>query len=272
MKASLKKYYKKGFFLTEENLIKINDIILKRTKEKEFSENIIYKLYRSDALVYESSEYNKIIQEENSKRNLIDRLEINFDNELFKLNLIFDKKENTSLKIEADDKDFAYLIFSDLKEYLTTEILKFRGFSFKDKQYERMIIPFFLIIFLMIIFLSLFKGLQYTDEQINEIISSDSLHLKLNYLVEKTHQTGKELRESPSPFYGFIIILIFTALIYIAPYFLEKIFPRNMFYFGKEILRYDNLCSIRGKIIWGIVIAFSVSVIAGFSVFYMTGP
>ena len=73
MKARVKQNFKKGFFLTEENIIKLDDIITKRLKEKDFNEKLTYKVYRKDSFVFETTEHQKIIDEENSRRNLIDR-------------------------------------------------------------------------------------------------------------------------------------------------------------------------------------------------------
>ncbi len=265
MKAYIDHYFKNGFFLNEENLIKLTDIINKRLKEKDIlPTELKYKIIRSDSMLFETKDYNEIIREENSKRNLIRRLELSIENDTISLELAFDKSENTFLSIESIEKDFAYLLFSDIKEYLQTEVLRYRGFEFKKIKFDRYILPLFMIFFMVFTFTSLRNNVP--KENIEKIIKSESVSTKLNFLIEKSQMNI----DTKSLWYlaiGTIIITVFSLTCF---EFLDFAYPRNIFYYGKEIKRYDKHCNIRGKVIWGILIALIVSLFAGFIVYYLT--
>jgi hypothetical protein len=265
MKAYLKQNFKKGYLLTEETIIKISDIILKRFKETGIKEELNYKVYRKDSLVYETTDYKKFLEEENSKRNLINKLDIYHNCDNLKFKLTFDKEEGVNLEIEASEKDSAYLLFSDLKEYLSTEILKFRGFKFEKLKLERYIMPVFMFLFMIFTF-SFISRPKLTESQINHILSTDSTNVKINYLVQNSLSTFK----LKNLWYLFIAIVVVAILATSTTELLDTVYPRNIFYIGKEIARYDKHCSIRSKIIWGIIIALIVSIIAGFVVLFFT--
>jgi len=265
MKAYLKKSFKKGFLLSEENIIKLEDIILKRISEKKPDKKLTFKVFREDALVYETAAGKKILEEENSKRNLISKIQISYQDEIVKFVLAFDKKENTSLEIEADEKDIAYLLFSDIKDYLNTEVLKFRSFEFSELKYERILLPFLMVLF-VILTMVVFQTPKLPKQELNNLLNSDSLNLKLNYLIEY----NEKRTDIKNPLYtlGSFFILFIGFLFFMAT--LDKIFPRNIFYVGKEIQRYSKLCSRRSKFTSGILIALIISIIAGFVVYFFT--
>jgi len=264
MKAHVKQNFKKGFFLNEENIIKLDDIITKRLKEKELDGKLTYKVYRSDSLVYETTEHKIIINEENSKRNLINRLEVFHDSENISFKMTYDKEENTRIEIEATEKDFAYLLFFDIKEYLITEVLKFREYKFIDLKIERWLSPL-LMLSIMVIMFSIMGSPKLTEVQFNELMNSESIENKLNYLLIDS----REKIEVKNIWYLLGATIIISLLLFSINEQLDKIYPRNIFYIGKEIIKYDKHCSIRSKFIWGLI-AFITSAIAGLFVFYFT--
>jgi hypothetical protein len=53
---------------------------------------------------------------------------------------------------------------------------------------------------------------------------------------------------------------------------LDRIYPVNIFCWGKAEEDYKRIVGIREKVTWGIAIAFAISVIASFLVYYVTKP
>jgi hypothetical protein len=265
MKAYLDHTFRKGFLLKEESIIKLHDIIIKRLNEKHYDNKLLYKIYRKDALVYDTNEYNRIIEEENSKRNSINKLELTYNDDNLKLKLIFDKIENTQLEIEANEKDFAYLLFSDIKEYLSTEVMKFRTFLFKDVIADRLLFPLVMMIVMILSFNSIDSS-TLSQNELSKLLNTNAIEEKLNFLIRNTQ---RKINTS-----NFLYILFGVTMLYVLGItslgLLDKIFPRNIFYLGKEIVAYDKICSIRSKIIWGIIIAMIIGIISGLVVFGIT--
>ncbi|MEB3901853.1 hypothetical protein ODI84_16905 [Pseudomonas putida] len=120
MKAYLETSFKKGFLLTEEGLIKLDDIVRKRLFPAEPSKTLKYKVFRVDGMLLEFDVPAEVVSEENSSRNAISRLEVSYAGDS-KFQLVFDPKKEVELEIESDDRDLAYLLFSDIKEYLNSD-------------------------------------------------------------------------------------------------------------------------------------------------------
>lgn len=265
LNAYVKQTFRKGFFITEESIIKIHDIITKRLKEKNLDGKLTYKVYRKDSLVYETADHQEITKEENSVRNSITRVEINHKCEHLLFKMSFAKDEDTHIEIETTEKDFAYLLFSDIKEYLTTEVLRFREFRFQDSKFEKALLPLLSMVMLLALFWMLDKP-KLSDTEFRELLNSESTDNKINYLISNSRE-----RLNSSKFWSTTSVLVFGSILLLAVVEIaDSIYPRNVFYLGKETSRYDNLCSIRSKITWGIVISFAVSTIAGLIVYYMT--
>jgi hypothetical protein len=265
MKAYLKHHFSKGFLLSEENVIKLNDIISKRIQEKNYEEDLLYKVYRSDALVYESKDHEKILREENSRRNQIIKLEVRFQNKDFKFELAFDKNQKANLEIESSDKDFAYLLFSDIKEYLNTEVLRFRSYDFTSSRIERYMLLFIPIIMAFSLLVSVDQP-RLSDADFNELLNSDSVTAKLNQILQEHRSRSMFARD----WIWFVIVLVVGIGATFITNLLDKMYPMNIFYFGKELARFDRLRSLRAKILWGIVIAFIVSALSGLLVWQFT--
>ncbi|MGE6790618.1 hypothetical protein ACQKFS_01115 [Pseudomonas guineae] len=264
MKALLKKEFAKGFSLEEENIIKLADICKKRLSEAEITDSLKYKIYRKDSMVYESSEYAQLLQEENSTRNQITRIDISCNADDFSMRLTFDKEDKVTLQIEAEDKDQAYLIFSDIKEYLFTEVLKFRSFKFSSALSANVMFPVFMMAMFVIMFSLIGRGAMSSD-QFQTLISSGSIDAKLNYLLTQSRKNADTT--NIWPLLGGLGAFMFFVFA-VGP-ILDKYFPVNIFIWGKEKAKYEKLCALRAKIIWGICIAFIIGVASSLFVMYL---
>lgn len=262
MNAHLETIFKKGFLLTEENLIKLDDIIRRRLIANDANARLQFKVFRVDGMLVEFDTPTAVAAEENSSRNAIKRLEIISDGSSYKLKLIFDPKENTDLRIESNDRDLAYLLFSDIKEYLYSEVLRFRSFSFDKALDSKNTIPFLMIPFLLIMFYSMKDS--PSPEMITEVLRSTDIASKLNFLIE--HRTNNQ---DPNPLKNYFYVMIGVLFVlFFAGGFLDRTFPRNLFYWGKVAQSHDRLLRIREKLIWGVVIAFVIGIASTVAVDY----
>ncbi|MCO7516400.1 hypothetical protein NJF44_15785 [Pseudomonas guariconensis] len=256
MKAYLETSFKKGFLLTEEGLIKLDDIVRKRLFPAEPSKTLKYKVFRVDGMLLEFDVPAEVVSEENSSRNAISRLEVSYAGDS-KFQLVFDPKKEVELEIESDDRDLAYLLFSDIKEYLNSEILKFRSSSFESLFDSKLVMPLFMMVFFVATIYMTVSGNH--DEDLAKAIASDSVIDKLNYMIETRQQlsVGRMLY----PMLGMMVI--FFGVIFSGSFF-DKIFPRNVFCWGKAATAHNNLLKTREKWLWGVAIAFVISVLATF--------
>ena len=184
-------------------------------------------------------------------------MEVKCDTANFKFSLSFDRKENTNLKIEAANRDLALLLLSDVKEYLQTEILIFRTFSFEENKIGGQLFPIIAMLFMLLTLVFSFNA-NLTPDALKQLLSSQDNSEKLNYLVQHTQTTGISNRIWII-FAGSILMML--ILIFIGS-FLDKVFPRNIFNIGKEKNRYERIVQRRANSMWGIIIAFIVPLLA----------
>lgn len=265
MNAHLKTNFKRGFFLAEEALIKLDDIIRKRLMGADPNASLQFKVYRADGMLVEFDNPSAVAAEENSSRNAIMRVEILSAGMVYKLSLRFDTKENTDLAIEANDRDLAYLLAADIKDYVNSEVLKFRSFSFDSAMSSRSIFPFLLLLWL---FISI-SGIKESPkaEAVAAVLASSDVHAKLNLIIES--RVGQEI--GPMKWYlgamfAVLVVLFFLGLL------LDRAYPRNIFYWGKLAQAHDRLLSLREKVVWGIVIAFVIGIASTIAVDYFKHP
>jgi uncharacterized membrane protein len=265
MNAHIENNFKRGFILTEEALIKLDDIIRKRLTAVNPAAILQFKVFRADGMLVEFDNPGAVAAEENSGRNAIKRVEILSAGTAYKLSLKFDPKENTDLAIEANDRDVAYLLASDIKEYLNSEVLKFRSFSFDSATSSKLVFPFLM---LPLMFFSL-SGIKEAPkpETVAAVLATNDVQAKLNLLIES--RSGQD----PSTFKWYIpAMMAVLVVLYFLGSFLDKTYPRNIFYWGKLAQAHDRLVSLREKIVWGIVIAFVIGIASTVAVDFFKHP
>jgi hypothetical protein len=263
MKAHLGTQFSKGFLLSEENLIKLSDIIEKRLKEHGITDPLQYKIYRVDGALLEVDQADAVTAEENSTRNAIQRLELVSTAPKFSFNLTFDPKEKVDLSIESEEKDFAYLLFSDVKEYLTAEVLKYRSYSFDEIFSSKKVMPLLLLAFPLGMFV-FYGHPKMLPEELNALIASPDIAEKLNYLIKRSAQQA----DAVPTVYAFGLMFILILVVTLFGPLLDKIYPRNIFYWGKAAAVYDRFIQRREKIFWGILIASIISIASTVAVDY----
>jgi hypothetical protein len=63
--------------------------------------------------------------------------------------------------------------------------------------------------------------------------------------------------------------LVSILIISVGP-ILDKLYPRNIFCWGKAESEYEQIVGIREKIVWGVAIAFVIGVAASLFVYVVT--
>lgn len=262
MQAFFNEKFNKGFILSETELTKICDIIDGRIKEKNYL--LKFRIHREDNILIHYDDKHSVLTEENSKTNRVSRLEIFSENQKFNINLVFDKNDSVELSISSDDRDIVNLLSSDLRSYLKADVLILR--SIKTIQFIKIIIPILMIASLAIMTFFMYELTSVINpDEVNHILSSSDLHQKINYLITRNIDKNVSFETLRIlPILSGSIILLFLSLIIPIRKVINYIFPVNIFYWGREKGRYDKHKEIKKQIIWGIIVAFIVSILAGY--------
>lgn len=256
MSAKIDAKFSRGFFLSEEALTKIENVVQQRLSQ---GANYIHKFdaHRVDDAV---TTYNKaadlISSEENSKRNAIKGLDFEAVSDTGKVSLSFARADKTKLVIESPDRDLALLLSADLKEYLKSEVLVKR-FAFISGLIEnKATFPLLMTITLI----PMLVAIAWTDrpEVIN--LSKASVDEKLDYLVN----IGNARLGLENGFPAYIVLFPFIVIIMLFILSSSIVYPAYTFYWGKEISRYDSARSVRGKIFWVVVVGLVISLIGAY--------
>lgn len=264
MGAFVEHQFEKGFILDEERLRKLHSLISDRLKSYDSSFQLSYKVYRGDSYCYETDKIDDVLAEENEDWRKLNKL--NLFCEQFVFSLIFESK-GVTIKIESSDRDKVFILFSDIRSYIESEILIKRIIS-TEKVYARFIL-FIVFLFLAMLTYSLFTlNIKYEfDSEAKKVLNSTDLSTKLNYLISKPYSAVKQTNSSFNILsITFLLMLLFVVLLFLKKY-VERIisyfFPFNLFLFGKQKIFYDKRKETLNKILWGIIITFFVSVVAG---------
>ena len=265
--AFIEKTFKRGFILKEETLYKIKDIIEKRLKEsskngsKENSQenskkaskndfNIIFSVKRNDWFMFMTSDIEKIVEEYNGKDKSINEIKIAASPKNFlyfdeDIDVIFNKKSWVTVRITWHNQDFVNLLYSDLEEYLSDSVLKLRNISLKKWTF-----PAILLSIIAYLYYILFKNILIKPD-IEEIIASDDIVEKLNFIIKKNqeiHWLGWEFISDLLIIIGVIIIILCIT------YWYDYFFPKNVFYLWEWKNIYNKRIELRKNILRTILI------------------
>ena len=258
MKVNFSYEFKKGFFLSEESLIKIDDIIKNRFNDEDL--DISFGIFRVDGMLIESHLINSILEEENASRNFIKRIEVKAVTESHSMKLIFDSEESISLLIISDNRDFANLLIADLKEYINTEVLKFS--SLDINKLKKSILALLMIIITGYMTFAMYNVISIEKSiDIEQLISSSDLNGKLNYLIQNKVSSSS----GNGMFLPVMVGMSFIPILTLFPIerLIRRFFPKNIFYWGKRKSLYDENRVLRDKVVWGGMVAFFIAIISG---------
>jgi hypothetical protein len=259
MGAFVRHEFRKGFLLDEERIRKINEILNQRLTGVEGSPKPTYKVYRADAFSYTTVDVQDVINEENSEWQRITRLAVSASSgDILDLKLDFDES-GTGLHIEGEDRDFVYLLFSDLRQYLSNEVNVLRSLP---RRIGRLVTGIGMIIVSVIFMVEVWPAPATT------VLESQDIHEKLNVLIERQTLSSPIL----PVLLGMLALLMIGQLLGEEKLLkmVELFFPQNIFLFGKELDRYARIQTLRNRIFWGVIVASVVGVATGLVVWLIT--
>ncbi|MCI9079878.1 MAG: hypothetical protein HFH68_13340 [Lachnospiraceae bacterium] len=230
--------FKNGFILGEEHL----QILSSKIKERYPEEELIYKITKNNSYIFQTLDINEIFKEENSNANIINKLEIIINNEdTVNFSLCFEKGKNTSLKIIGTNKDRIFLLYNEIKTYVEKEITTVKIF-FKNNDlfeiYVYILLSLLSLLFLFIVFIE--PDLSYNKKEIEDILNSSDIHLKLNFLINKQSNEYFHKYDASIIPSSIAIVLIFLCL-FIYIFNKNRILKiTDYFLFGKQKNVYEK--------------------------------
>jgi hypothetical protein len=176
------------------------------------------------------------------------------------MHLVFEKDDGCYLIIESDDKDIAYLTFSDIKEYLNSEVLKQSPININKLVNDKLFSMFIMLLSMLCgLFTVVVTKYRPSQEIVHKLIESTDINEKMNFVLNyyiNTHPASV----LTSLFFGIATSFISIFLICLT---LKKLYPQNIFYFGKEVLHHDRIQDLKSKFSWVIATGLFISVIGG---------
>ena len=168
--------------------------------------------------------------------------------------------QGTHLEIEGDERDKVFVLFSDVREYLTEEVNK--GF-YLSKQAKQILAGAMMFAFLAT-FLSFMaaeeRSSHLTNTELKRVTASRDVAAKLDALL--TVESRKAQRGIPVR--G---MLIFFAIVLVLGADLPErswsyIWPSNVFLFGAQKIHFDRKRKVIANVFWIVVIGGAVSILA----------
>lgn len=257
MGAFVEKNFSKGFVLDETRLRKIKDTIENRLSQCNPPREILYKVTRGDAYSYETNSIEHVISEDNEDWRAITRLEIFCaDVEGFDFKLWF-SSSGVNMLISGNDRDFVFLLFSDLRAYIKNEVLVGFGFS---RSAELTFVSILMLLAVFYVYYDLSSPLQIVA--LEKALASSSEIEKLNYIIELTRRKQSTL--IPLGFLLFVMALMVFSVGGVWRKIMTIVFPQNVFLFGSAKERSERRKAVLEKVVWVVVVGLIVSLVASY--------
>jgi hypothetical protein len=236
---------------------------------------IVYQVFRGD-FYFTTQNIQDVINEENYEWKKLEQIKITSgERGIFMVELTFTRKGRHSwesnkakLEIEGEDRDFIYLLFSDLRQYISNEV------SVNSRKPAMVFRLLTTLSILLALSLPLYVYGQWLDAQTpptlnkNAALQSPDVIQKLNYLIQKDSISGTSLLLVVAYVVAALSLLLFSA--YKIAKLTEYLFPENIFLFGKEVPAYNRKLEIRKNIFWAVIVASVISILTGLLVWWIT--
>jgi hypothetical protein len=258
MGARVETTYDREFVLGEENIIRLTDIINSRLPANSGAK-INYRVYRRDDFYVDYETPQEVISEENARHNLVTELTISVEGTAdMATRLTFRKKGKSLLQIESTDRDIAFLLASEVKEYIKSEVLLSRlrlSGVLSSEAFTDILLAIAAVLMPVILLQVLISGPGPVPES---VISSPDITDKLNYMLRSSE------RNQFFGTLGYLMVVVFFAIALVTVLRQQRDwFATRVFYWGRQMQRFDRYLGAKEKILWGIIISLIVGVIAG---------
>jgi hypothetical protein len=119
MPAYMRRRFKRDFILSERSLRRIGAILAERAQGADGRPEPRYQVHRDGEPAHTTSNIEDVLAEASAGWQQVTRLTVSAGQEdEFLLELDFNRRRATNLKIEGSNRSFVFLVFSDLRRYL----------------------------------------------------------------------------------------------------------------------------------------------------------
>jgi hypothetical protein len=251
MRVDVDAEFTRGFFLTEEALRKIEDLISARLGAGDNFASSIKAKRLDDAEVEYANTGELITNEENLKHQRIRRLSIESKSDITEFSLIFEKEQKTRLKINSSNRDQALLLLAELKEYLKSEVFVRRFAFLSTIASHRSTFPLaFAVPIFLLILPTIFRSRPSID------IDKATTDEKLNYLIGVS-EYSRDIGLFPYVMGGMLLLVVILLIVSS-----DKVYPAYTFYWGRERDGYDRAKGFRSKVIWVVLVGLLIGVLS----------
>ena len=274
MGASVKLVFDGRFVLDEERIRKINELLKIRSDSSKGGFTYEYHIFRKDDYYYTTSDIDDIFKEDNAKHNRITELHIKSKKESdLDLFLAFEN-EGSALGLSGENRDFVYLLASDLKDYINNEVNVRRNIKlFTVREYRFILNMVLSTLFICLPLAALiYYILSYIPPGYEEALKSDDILTKIDYLIKYK----SSIKNSAGIILLIPLLIVGPFVAMFIPSMINRIyryiFPGNIYLIGKMISEHEKRLKYRDKIIWSIIISLGITIIGGIIVYTIISP
>lgn len=250
--------FRKGFILDEVRVRKLHELVEIRLQKLPEPAPLRFMVFRGDAFAYETPDVAQVVAEDSSDWRSITRLDLLAQaKDSIDFHLIFSAKQVT-LSITGDDRDSVFLLFSDIREYVNNEVLSGRPLSRDVSRILGLGIMFFGMMGLL---WSTMSTLEPNKEAAMAALASPDVGEKLNFIL--LDRISKMPGSSMGAWLAVMLLSFFVSLSSVIESLWRFLSPTNLFLFGMRKQVFERKQALKGRALWGILIAFVVSVLAG---------
>ncbi|MGB2578708.1 hypothetical protein AAIR98_000627 [Elusimicrobium simillimum] len=267
-KAGFSKEYPQNFFLNEQKLRKIIDVITDHTKKLNTPFRIQYKVFRDNDSFYESESLDELLSDDNTLSKKIRKISIYLyitepkkeeKNETNILALSFGKRREIPilLDVEYSNKQWCFILLDDLDTQIKRTLKN--SFHFSGTIFGAIDVLAFFLLTALIIALAISNAMISIPENIFNLPLED----KIDYLIRATapfKPTNKF-----SIFAGTLLgIIPFSFLVFSPISKGLKFFSSSTFYWGDERVYFDKKQKIINYIFFGVILTIIIGIITTF--------
>ena len=251
----------KGFEIDEERLRRLVSII-EESRNTTSQLTITYEVSRSDGSRYETCDVSDVVAEENFASERITKLAISASSDDFNATLAL-RGGDAIWDVRGTDRNQVQVLNSRVRGFLRDDVCFHR--LPKDPLLTWM--PQAMAVLMVATLLCTLLGLAAAKTPVQEALESDDLAVKLNVLLE---------RRAGSSMFVATLACLASGMLYVLGVILGLdrwimyLCPRSEFLFGRERDRFAKVVALRGRLGWGIGIAFCVSLAAGLLAWFIT--
>lgn len=244
------------FVIDEGQLRRLNEIVVRRLPSEHLARYQM-TVSRRDSYSFSTGSIDEVCAEENGPSLEVQKIRFECNDESYKFLLDIDSANGVNVRIDGDDRDSVFLIYSDIKAYIDQGVMSKRWLGDDPFKWRLLGMLMMMVAAMLGLMVGLVSLTSVDAGKVQATLDSRDVLVKLDYLIG-LKQTMRS--EWMTWWFAAFAVMMMMAMFNVHAKIYAFFFPSNVFMLGRMIRWYESRMKLRSQIFWSVIVASALGI------------